>query len=188
MMFDAFSLYSARVVKPQYMFSSPQLEWLSSYVHADCLLCRSISVLLLSAALLLFCFWMSLDAVATLGAVVVRNNWESGDALFTAAIAGEEDAVLFIRSMCALRQSRRRPLQCDVLLQQYSDSFNEDAAVVRSQYRQLYSCLRRFYACYICLRGIAAPMLRTTERHQVSTLPRHARRVLSATVWCTTGV
>ena len=78
---------------------------------------------------------MSLRSAATLGAVVVRNHWESGDAMFTEAMGGDEDAVFFVQSMCALRQSRRRPLQCDVLLQQYNDAFNDDAALVRASFK-----------------------------------------------------
>ena len=124
---------------------------------------------------------MAVASFNELGAVVVRNDWESGDAIFTAAMGRDADALFFVNAMCAVRQSRRRPLEPDVLVQQYADTFNEDATVIRTQYRQLYFCMRRFYACYICLRGIAAPLLVTSERHQVSHLPRRARRVLSAT-------
>ena len=120
-------------------------------------------------------------SVSSLGSIVTRNTWASGDEIFSLAAGGDVEAMLFIRGMCQLRQSVRRPLNADVLVSQFADTANEDAVVVRVRYRQLYFCLRAFYAAYACLRGIAAPRRRLDERHQMGTLSRTCRRLLSAT-------
>ena len=113
------------------------------------------------------------------GRIVAMNDWQTGKDLFDAAIAGEADAVRFIELMCSLRQSQRRPLHATVLMQQYRDTLSEDAVVIQTGYKQLYFCLRSFYAVYVGLRHIAAPMRQVQEREQMHWLSRQQRRVLA---------
>ena len=124
------------------------------------------------------------DAVRSgkhIGAVVSRNNWTSGDALFEDAAAGVQDAVDFITFLCATRVSVRRPLPAESLLQQYQDTQNDSMRYVERHHRQLYFCIRSFFAVFSAMRRVVTPLRQVAEGHHFHGLTKRERRLLAPT-------
>lgn len=118
---------------------------------------------------------------ARLGGIVSRNNWTSGDALFEDAAAGLQDAVDFVTFLCACRVSVRRPLAVESLLQQYVDTQNDSMRYVERHHRQLYFCLRSFFAVFCAMRRVVTPLRQVSEGHHFHGMSRRDRRLLAPT-------